>query len=198
MKTALLLSGGMDSICLAYWKRPDIAITMDYGQLPARAEIRAARAVAQTLGIEHHVLQVDLRPLGSGDMAGTTAIPVSPVPEWWPFRNQMLITLGAMRSVSLGATCLQIGTLASDNRHADGTPAFVEAMDCVLRIQEGNMVLQAPAIQLSAAQLIRTCGIPLEVLAWAHSCHVGDYACGMCRGCQKHFETLKELGFDPY
>ena len=40
MNTALLLSGGMDSIALAYWKRPDIALTIDYGQAAADAEER--------------------------------------------------------------------------------------------------------------------------------------------------------------
>lgn len=42
-KTAILLSGGMDSIALAYWKRPEIAITIDYGQKPAAAEVVASK-----------------------------------------------------------------------------------------------------------------------------------------------------------
>ncbi len=37
-KTAILLSGGMDSIALAYWKRPELAITINYGQKPFLAE----------------------------------------------------------------------------------------------------------------------------------------------------------------
>ena len=32
MKKCLLLSGGIDSFCLAFLQRPDIAITIDYGQ----------------------------------------------------------------------------------------------------------------------------------------------------------------------
>lgn len=49
MKTALLLSGGMDSISIAWWKRPDIAITLDYGQRAAEAEIKAASATCSDL-----------------------------------------------------------------------------------------------------------------------------------------------------
>ena len=41
-RTWIALSGGMDSICLAWWKRPESAITIDYGQLAASAEIAAA------------------------------------------------------------------------------------------------------------------------------------------------------------
>lgn len=52
MKTALLLSGGMDSLAIAWWKRPDIAITLDYGQEAADAEKRASAAVCAQLGIE--------------------------------------------------------------------------------------------------------------------------------------------------
>ncbi|WP_327393875.1 7-cyano-7-deazaguanine synthase [Pseudomonas coronafaciens] len=49
MKSALLLSGGMDSLSVAWWKRPDLAITLNYGQLAANAEIAASRAICQHL-----------------------------------------------------------------------------------------------------------------------------------------------------
>jgi 7-cyano-7-deazaguanine synthase len=42
MDTGLLLSGGMDSVALAYWLRPDVAFTIDYGQLSAEGELRSA------------------------------------------------------------------------------------------------------------------------------------------------------------
>lgn len=198
MKVALLLSGGMDSIAIAYWKRPAIAVTIDYGQRPAAGEVRASGAVAEALGIEHHLVSADLSALGSGDMAETGALDIAPLSEWWPFRNQMLVTLAAMRTIALGVERLLIGTLKTDGRHADGRPEFIQAMNAVQRLQEGEMMLEAPAIELTAAELIRTSGVPMDVLAWAHSCHVADYACGMCRGCRKHYETLQELGVDPY
>jgi 7-cyano-7-deazaguanine synthase len=56
MKTGLLLSGGMDSIAIAYWKRPDVAFTIDYGQLSARGEIYASESVCQSLEIPHQVI----------------------------------------------------------------------------------------------------------------------------------------------
>ncbi len=198
MRAALLLSGGMDSIAIAYWRKPQLAVTIDYGQRPAQGEIRAAEAVAAALAIEHHVITANLSALGSGDMAGTDALKVAPVSEWWPFRNQMLVTLAAMKTIALGATSLLIGTLKTDKHHADGTPQFVDALRELLKMQEGGMILEAPAIRMSAPELIRASGVPMEVLAWAHSCHVGEYACGLCRGCRKHYETLKELGEAPY
>jgi len=194
----LLLSGGMDSIAIAFWKRPKIAFTIDYGQKPAAGEVRAAQAVAHALHIEHHVISADLSALGSGDMAGTKALPVAPISEWWPFRNQMLITLAAMKAVSLGVTNLAIGTLKTDGKHADGRQSFIDNMNALLAVQEGQIALVAPAIDLTAAELVKRSGAPMDVLAWAHSCHVSDYACGICSGCHKHYLTLQEIGSDPY
>ena len=198
MTLALLLSGGMDSICIAYWKRPRFAITVDYGQSAARAEIRASGAAAEAIGIEHHIIHADLSSLGSGDMAGIRPHALATVSEWWPFRNQMLVTLAAMKGVALGIQSLMIGTLSTDERHADGRRSFVRAMDELLRMQEGAITLEAPAIDLTAVELIRISGVPMEILGWAHSCHVGEYACGLCRGCRKHYETLADLGVPPY
>jgi 7-cyano-7-deazaguanine synthase len=195
---ALLLSGGMDSTCLAYWQRPGVAITVDYGQKAAAGELRAAAAVCGALTIEHLVIRADLSALGSGDLAGAAPLAMANVSEWWPYRNQMLVTLAAMKCVSVGADILTIGALRTDDAHVDGRLQFVQALDALLAMQEGGLRLEAPAIGLSAAELVVKSGIPDDVLAWAHSCHVSDYACGECRGCRKHYETLRELQRNPY
>ncbi|RDU98287.1 7-cyano-7-deazaguanine synthase [Trinickia dinghuensis] len=196
MKRALLLSGGMDSLCIAWWKRPDVAITIDYGQLPAEAEIVASMAVCRALQIDHHIVRVDCRALGSGDMAGTRADTNAPASDWWPYRNQLLATLAAMKAISLGVTHLMLGTVRSDGSHRDGTPEFVAALDLLLSMQEGGMHVECPAIHLSTAELARVSGVPSELLAWAHSCHKANVACGDCRGCNKYFQTLQELQGD--
>ncbi|RQR53173.1 7-cyano-7-deazaguanine synthase [Burkholderia sp. Bp9125] len=198
MRTALLLSGGMDSIAIAYWKRPEVGITVAYGQRAAEAEVRAAAAVCAALHMEHYVIEADLSALGSGDMAGQAPASLAPVSEWWPFRNQMLATLAGMKAVTLDINKLMIGSLRTDAIHADGKPEFIAAMNAVLNCQEGGITFEAPAIHLSGPELIQVSGIPPDLLAWAHSCHVASEACGMCRGCRKHYETLEDLGLDPY
>jgi 7-cyano-7-deazaguanine synthase len=198
MRAGLLLSGGMDSIAVAYWKRPDVAITIDYGQVPAQAEIRAARAVCEELRIPHEEIHVDCRSVGTGALAGVQALPAAPVPEWWPYRNQLLLTVAAARGLSLGLEALLLGTVRSDAAHADGTPEFVRRVSALLEAQEGAIRVTAPAIGMSSTELIRAANVPMEVLAWAHSCHTSNLACGRCRGCAKHFEVIRELGLDPY
>ena len=196
MKTALLLSGGMDSLSIAWWKRPNVAITLDYGQLAAEAEFRASKAICAILGIEHHVLRVDCRLLGSGDMAGGEADANAPASDWWPYRNQLLATLAPMKAISLGVTHLWLVTVKSDGSHRDGTHEFVDALDRLLSLQEGGMRVEAPAIGLSTAELVRLARVPLDQLAWAHSCHKANVACAQCRGCNKYFEVLEELQRD--
>lgn len=195
---ALLLSGGMDSVSLAYWKKPQFAITIDYGQIAARGEIAAAAQVSRELGIQHHVVSVDCSAVGSGDMAGSAPLSLAPVPEWWPFRNQLLLTLAGATALGLGVTELMIGSVVSDGSHADGRPDFFSQIDQLMSIQEGGLRVTAPAIAMTAIELARTSGIPRSLLAWSHSCHTGMYACGVCRGCVKHYNTMEELYGDAY
>jgi 7-cyano-7-deazaguanine synthase len=196
MKSALLLSGGMDSLSIAWWKRPEVAITIDYGQLAADAEIAAAATICKHLNIQHNILRIDCRSLGSGDMAGNEASSHAPATDWWPFRNQLLITLAAMKSIELGVNKLMIGTVQTDSLHKDGSEEFINSISQLLKCQEGDIFLEAPAIDISTSELIRISGIPSGLLAWAHSCHKTNVACGVCRGCNKYFEVFGELGYD--
>lgn len=195
MKSALLLSGGMDSVAIAWWKRPDLAITVDYGQMAAEGEIQASRQVCSELGIDHEIVRADCSSLGSGDMAGVAANQLAPTTEWWPYRNQLLITLVGMRALARGATTLLIGTVRSDgDYHTDGTPQFVGHIDALMAYQEGGLRVAAPAIELSTAELVQQACVPPGLLAWSHSCHKANIACGNCRGCNKYRETYLELG----
>ncbi len=193
-----MLSGGMDSVAIAYWLRPDVAITVDYGQRAAKAEVVASRYVCSLFGIEHIIVAADCSSLGSGDMAGSAPLADAPVSEWWPFRNQLLATLAGMKAMTIGATELLLGSVASDGTHVDGTRPFYDALDAVMSMQEGRLKVLAPALDMTTAELVRTSGIDRETLAWAHSCHTSNLACGDCRGCYKHQQVTGELYGDPY
>ena len=182
----------MDSTCIAYWKRPQYGITIDYGHKPAAGELRAAAAVCKSLGIIHVPLTVNIAELGSGDLVGEAPLDGAPASEWWPYRNQFLLTVAAMKCHSLSVDTLFIGALKTDGFHADGTKKFINAMNALVGLQEGHLSIEAPAIDLTATELVQRSIIPEEVLFWSHSCHVAETACGFCRGCKKHFETMEE------
>jgi len=196
MSELLLLSGGIDSISLAAWRHPKICLTVDYGQRPAKAEIAAASEVCRALGLVHHIIRIPLGEIGCGVLAGALPSTASPNPEFWPFRNQLLITVGAMFAMKHSLARVLIGTVKSDQRHADGRATFVAQMTELLALQEGNIALEAPAIGLTSAQLVEMSTISPAVLGWAHSCHTSNIACGHCPGCNKHSETMQALGWN--
>jgi 7-cyano-7-deazaguanine synthase len=195
---AVLLSGGVDSIALTHWQRPEYAITIDYGQRAAETELAAAAHIAGLLGVRHEIIRVDCSSLGSGDMAAQPASVHAPVPEWWPFRNQLLLTLAGMRATAIGVDELMLGSVASDGSHADGRPEFYAQVDSLMAMQEGAIRVTAPAVGMSTVELVQRSGAPREIIGWAHSCHTGPLACGGCRGCVKHYEVMRDLYGVPY
>lgn len=192
-KTALLLSGGIDSAALAFWKRPRFAFTVDYGQASAPGEIRASAQIARELGISHEVITTNCRQLGLGDLARREPAANAPSSEWWPYRNQFLVTVAAMRAYALGISSLLVGSVKSDEFHVDGRAEFYEQLDALLVMQEGKLRVEVPAVRMTSAELIRASGIPIELLGWTHSCHVDEFACGQCRGCWKHARVFEEI-----
>lgn len=195
--TALLLSGGVDSAALAYAQQPDLAITVDYGQVTADAEIHAAQQICTERDLSHTVIRADCSDLGTGSMAEHEQIEAASTPDWWPFRNQLIITLAAMHAVKHDIDQLIVGTVESDREHADGRPAFIEKMDDIVSFQEGSITIVTPAIDQTSTELVETSGAPLSLLAWTHSCHTSNNACGECRGCTKRSEVMQEA-FDAY
>lgn len=194
-KTALLFSGGIDSAALAVWKRPDFAFTIDYGQAGAAGEIRAASQIAHDLGIVHEIITVNCRQLGVGDLARKEPAPNAPASEWWPYRNQFLVTVAAMRAYALGVTSLIVGSVKSDQFHVDGRSDFYKQLDSLLAMQEGSIHVAAPAAEMTSEELVRVSGISSGLLHWTHSCHVDEFACGCCRGCWKHTHVMEQLGY---
>lgn len=190
----LLLSGGLESSALGAWLRPPLALTIDYGQLPAAGEIWAASQVCRELGLTHSVLRADCSAVGSGLLAGRESDEQAPVPEWWPYRNQLLVSLAGAWGISRGATEIVIGSVAGDGAHADSTLAFYEQLDRLMALQEGRLRVRAPAIEMSSAELLDASGISDAVLGWTHSCHRHVVACGSCPGCAKRQQVLAGIG----
>jgi 7-cyano-7-deazaguanine synthase len=196
MSEVLLLSGGIDSIAIAAWRRPALCLTVDYGQIPAASEIASSSSACLALGLTHEVLRTPVGELGAGVLAGKPQSTASPNPEFWPFRNQLLVTLAAMVAIERHSAKVLIGTVASDKRHADGSEDFILRLNALLEMQEGGVTLEAPAIKFNSLALVHESGIDLSVLAWAHSCHSSNVACGHCPGCAKHSKVMEAIGWN--
>lgn len=196
MTELLLLSGGIDSAAIAAWRRPDACLTIDYGQKAAGAEVAASAQICAELTISHAVMRVPLGELGSGLMAAAPPSGSSKHDEHWPYRNQMLLTLGAMYAVKHGYLKVLVGTVRTDGeRHKDGSVVFIDAIAALVGSQEGALKVSAPAIALTTTELIAKSGITPRVLGWTHSCHTSAVACGHCPGCDKHSNVMESLGW---
>lgn len=193
----LLFSGGVESTALAYQHRPDRLLTIDYGQAPAAGELRAARHISEKLGIRHDEVALDAAHLGSGDLVGQPKAAHSSVSEAWPFRNQFLITIAAMKYANSGLREIMIGTVSTDSVHADGSPKFLERISSLVQCELPDVRVHAPAISMDTEALVRGSRLPYDLLGWTFSCHRADVACGQCRGCNKTLELLVRLDVEP-
>lgn len=195
MRKILLLSGGLDSSALAALVNPELCLTIDYGQKAAKAEIVSAQKICEELALTHATLSVPLQQLGVGDMSASPSSTLSEHSEFWPFRNQFLFTLGAMFAAKHNYQAVLIATVATDKRHRDGTKEFFEAIKTTVAMQEGGIELDAPALEMTTYELIKKSNISLSVLAWSHSCHTSNIACGHCPGCNKHSSIMRQIGW---
>ena len=190
----MLLSGGLDSASVAAAERPERALFVDYGQAAAKSERRAASTVAQHLGIELDVISIDASHVGSGPLVGKDQLPLAPTPEWFPFRNQLLVTVAAAHAAKRNLSTVIVGTVAGDGqRHADGSREFLTALDALLQCQECNIRLAAPHADTRTSALLSQAEFPSRVIESTHSCDVADEACGDCNSCRRRAEILEEF-----
>lgn len=193
IKKAVLLSGGVDSICLTYGIRPEVAYTIEYGQNAAEREVYVSEIICKKLGIVHKTIKVNCRELGSGNMASKTNSVHAPSNEWWPFRNQLIITLSMMQAIIDGVTEIHLASVKSDKFHKDGTREFYSLINSLTSYQEGAIKVKCETLDYYSHELAEKYKVPIEYIVLAHSCHISNIACGTCSGCLKQIRVKEEL-----
>lgn len=195
-RVLLLLSGGIDSAALAGVSRPAAGLTINYGQRPAEGEGRAAAAIASHLGFEHLAITVDASAVGAGLLHNDKTPMSDEAPETWPFRNQLLLTLGAAYALIHGFDELHLGSVRGDgDRHRDGTAAFYRLADELVCFQTGRVRVLAPAIDKDPRDLLVQSGLGRDLIALTHSCHRSSVSCGECPGCWKRARLWSARGW---
>ncbi len=216
MKAVCLLSGGMDSSTLAYLARSRgydlLALHLNYGQRTEARELRAARAVAERLGVlEFLPVSVEyLRRFGRSSLTDSSVEvdqfdPAKPeLPNTYvPFRNGNLLAIATSYAESRDAEAVFIGVQALDySGYPDCRPQFIEAFQCVIDLGTADTTsirLETPFVGLSKTDILRIgtdLGVPYD-LTW--SCYQGEEeACGVCGSCHFRQAAFAELGLqDP-
>jgi 7-cyano-7-deazaguanine synthase len=210
-RAVVLLSGGLDSYTAAAIARGEgfrlHALTVRYGQRHAQ-EIDAARTVAQSLGVEHHVvLDVDLSAFGGSSLTSDIPVPkdraisTTDIPSTYvPARNTVFLSLALGWAEVLDASDIFIGVNALDySGYPDCRPEYIAAFERLASLAtakgvQGNAFrIHAPLQMLTKAEIIEK-GLALGLdYGLTHSCYDPDTQgrpCGRCDSC-----TLRAAGF---
>ena len=216
-RAVVLLSGGLDSATVLAMARAAgrecYALSVDYGQRH-EAELAAATAVAKALGArEHRVMRVDLAHIGGSALTdrsiavptGVSAgIPVTYVPA----RNTIMLSLALAWAEVLEAVEIHIGVNAVDySGYPDCRPEFIAAFEKLAvfatkaGVEGGKLVIRAPLIDFSKAQIIQAgarLGVDYALTVSCYQADAGGNACGRCDSCRLRREGFVSAGLsDP-
>jgi len=215
MKTIAIVSGGMDSVTMAYWLKElghELSfLSFSYGQRHVK-ELEFARQCANRLGATFNL--VDLSPLGkllSGSALTDNAIAV---PEGHYEAENMRLTVvpnrnAIMLAVAFGVAVAEQASMVATAVHAgdhhiypDCRPEFIAAFDAMQRLAGagfGDVDLEAPFVNYTKADVV-TLGASLGVpFAETWSCYKGGAEhCGKCGTCVERREAFQLAGMtDP-
>lgn len=209
--SAIVLSGGMDSVTLLHSEKERIAlaVTFDYGSNHNAREIECARRQAARLGIEHIVIPLAFmgQYFTSSLLSGADDIPEGNYDDEnmrstvVPFRNGIMLSVACGLAESRGLRHVLIANHGGDHAiYPDCRPGFVEAMGRAM--EEGTydgVSILAPFTDISKAEIARI-GARLGVeYAYTYSCYKGgERHCGRCGTCTERREAFRLAGIpDP-
>lgn len=209
MKTAVLLSGGLDSTTALHWAKAHhqvvCALSFHYGSNHAAQELACARYQAGLLGVPYKEIDISVlaQHLDSALLSGAAAIPTGDYTEEnqkqtvVPFRNGIFLAIAAGVAESAGAQALVIAAHAGDHAiYPDCRPEFMEAMGRAIRLGTyAGLEIVDPFIHADKADIVRA-GLGLGVdYARTYSCYCGGALhCGECATCRERKAAFAAAG----
>jgi 7-cyano-7-deazaguanine synthase len=211
-KAIALVSGGIDSVTLAYLldsKGYELhLLCVDYGQRN-RKEIGYAKLCAERLGASFDI--VDISGVGRL-LSGSALTDDVEVPHGHYAAENMAVTVvpnrnAIMLSIAYGVAVARKSTLVACAVHAgdhyvypDCRPGFIEAFDRMEReavegFGDPSLRLYAPFVHKTKAEIVEigaVLGVPYED-TW--SCYAGgEIHCGLCGTCNERKEAFQLAG----
>ena len=207
--SAIIVSGGMDSITLLYEQRERIAlgISFDYGSNHNAREIPFAELHCKRLGIRHITVKLDFmhQYFKSSLLDGADAIPEGHYADdnmkstVVPFRNGIMLSIAAGIAESQGLSNVFMANHGGDHTiYPDCRPEFVGAINEATRLGTyANVTVSAPYTNITKGDIARR-GVALGIdYSETWSCYKGgDKHCGKCGTCVERREALVEAGVE--
>ncbi|MCZ4552231.1 7-cyano-7-deazaguanine synthase QueC [Gordonia rubripertincta] len=217
----VLLSGGLDSTTTLAMANDQgflsYALSFSYGQRHS-VELEAAKRVADSLGVERHVIaDFDLRTFGGSALTADIDVPKhddaaevsADIPSTYvPARNTIFLSFALAYAETVGAKDVFLGVNALDySGYPDCRPEYIEAFEKMANLAtragvEGSLLkIHTPLISMTKAQIVEQ-GLALGVdYSITSSCYDPDQAgrpCGHCDSCLLRLRGFAEAGLaDP-
>lgn len=207
--SAIIVSGGMDSITLLYDHKDEIAlgISFDYGSNHNAREIPFAKMHCERLGIKHITINLDFmhQYFKSSLLDGAEAIPEGHYADdnmkstVVPFRNGIMLAIAIGIAESNNLDQVFIANHGGDHTiYPDCRPEFINAIDAAATAGTYNNVkVIAPYTKITKSDIARI-GKRLGIdYAETWSCYKGgEVHCGKCGTCVERKEALAKAGIE--
>lgn len=208
-KALVVFSGGQDSTTCLFWAMEQfeevVAVTFDYNQRH-NLEIECAKEIAKDLGIEHHILNLELlnqlapNALTRSDIdvakGEDGALPTTFVDG----RNHLFLSFVAVMAKNMGARHIVTGVCETDfSGYPDCRDVFIKSLNVTLNLaMDFEFVIHTPLMWLNKAEtwkLSDELGRLDYVVEKTLTCYEGikGYGCGTCPACE-----LRTKGLDEY
>ena len=217
MKCISIVSGGLDSVTMAYRLAADgwdqRLLSFDYGQRHVK-ELESAQRCAGALNVAHTVVDLhSVTPLLWGSSLTDMAVDVpdghyaapSMAATVVPNRNAIMLSIAYAAAIADGAEAVAMGVHTGDHFvYPDCRPDFIErfaAMEVVAA--EGHIApgfqLLTPWLEVDKTEIARQAHLLDVPIADTWSCYKGrDIHCGTCGTCVERKEALHLAGVvDP-
>lgn len=207
--SAIIVSGGMDSITMLYEYKDSIAlgISFDYGSNHNAKEIPLAELHCKRLGIEHITINLEFmaKYFKSSLLEGAEAIPEGHYADEnmkstvVPFRNGIMLAIATGLAESRNLTKVLMANHGGDHAiYPDCRPEFVEAIDKAAAA--GTYVgvrIVTPYTSITKSDIARR-GKALGIdYSETWSCYKGgEVHCGKCGTCVERIEALRDAGIE--
>ncbi len=205
-KVVVVFSGGQDSTTCLFWALQEfdevIAVTFDYGQRHS-SEIECAKAIAKELGVEHHILDMELlnqlapNALTRDDIEiteGDGGVPSTFVEG----RNMLFLTFAGVLAKVKGAKHIVTGVCETDfSGYPDCRDIFIKSLNVTLNLaMDHTFVVHTPLMWIDKAQTwemadgLGQLDYIREKTLTCYNGIIGD-GCGECPACKLRSKGLK-------
>ena len=209
------MSGGLDSLVSLGLKKEELnaslALTFDYGQKSAQAEIEASKKICEYYAIKHEVIKLDwLKNITQTSLVSEDAVPTgdalndgeqSMKSVWVPNRNGLFLNIAASFADSYGYDYILIGANKEEAQtFSDNTQDFIDAVNREFQFStQKSPKVVAPLINQvknDIVMLALNSVIPLEL---TRSCYQGgEKHCGICESCVRLKKSLLANNDEKY